>query len=430
MGKGHKKSNKSKSKTTNFKQQNRQNEKKRQQETRQKQGLKPCDEGEINLKFHAFDTWFFRESRPHDAAGASELSSLFPPPIRTLAGALRTYIGDAMGIDWKTLHCENSDFDFEKSLGNAEHLGELALNGAWIVYNGQRLYPAPLYLMQKDKDTGKGKYIKRLQAGKSVRCDLGFVRLPEMPKDCIGYKGMEKYWVNTAGLRACLDGNVPAENQLIAIDDLFSHEPRLGIARDNEKRAVIKGQLYQTQHIRLKDDVHIEVQAKNVGADVLAVLSTEQQPAVLRFGGEGRMAGVEACGEVEQLPFTQVKKSTFTLHFITPADFNGQMFPDAFNTTEREGQTIWHGELNGVRFSIEAAVIGKAHREGGWDMQKHQPRAVKSYIPAGSTWFCRLDNTEDYPQLDEALHGQCIGMDSAYGRGQILIGQWSDTDNQ
>jgi len=140
------------------------------------------------------------------------------------------------------------------------------------------------------------------------------------------------------------------------------------------------------------------------------------------------MASMKSQQNYEAYPFTEIKSSTFCLHFITPADFAGQMFPEPFVKTEVDGQTLWRGELNGIKFDIVAAVIGKAHREGGWDMQKHQPRAVKSYIPAGSSWFCRLHNKDDHAQLNEKLHNHCIGLDSTYGRGHILLGQWSDTE--
>ena len=53
------------------------------------------------INFEPVDSWFFRESRPHDAAGAAQLSSLFPPPIRTLAGAFKTLIGNSLGINWQ-----------------------------------------------------------------------------------------------------------------------------------------------------------------------------------------------------------------------------------------------------------------------------------------------------------------------------------------
>jgi len=377
--------------------------------------------GQINLQLYPFDTWFFRESRPHDAAGASELSSLFPPPIRTLAGALRTFLGDQMEIDWKTLQSKNNDFDFEKSLGNAEHLGELQLNGAWVCYQGQRLYPAPVYLMQKEGN------LQRLQIGQAVRCDLGSVRLPEMPKDCVGYKNLEQHWVTAAGMRLCLEGQVPNVSDIVKADDLFSHEARIGIARDNEKRKVIDGKLYQTQHLRLKEEVHIELDAKNLDASLLQALSTKQQNAILRLGGEGRMASVATNDTAEPLPFIKKHKTdTLLIHFVTAADFDGKMFPENFIPNDPREPNFWQGEINGIGLIIEAAVIGKAHREGGWDMQKHQPRPVKSYIPAGSTWFCRLINPDDYKHIHEKLQGHCMGNDTAYGRGQILIGLWND----
>ena len=141
------------------------------------------------------------------------------------------------------------------------------------------------------------------------------------------------------------------------------------------------------------------------------------------------MASLSVSAEAEALPYIKPKKNdTLLIQFITPADFNGNMFPENFNEIKKNDQTVWQGEINGISLQIEAAVIGKAHREGGWDMQKHQPRSVKSYTPAGTAWFCRLNNPDDYQQVHDTLQGYCIGEDSAYGRGQILIGQWQDAD--
>ena len=54
----------------------------------------------ITWRFEAADTLFFKESRPIESVGASQLGSQFPPPARTLIGAIRTAIGDQMGGDW------------------------------------------------------------------------------------------------------------------------------------------------------------------------------------------------------------------------------------------------------------------------------------------------------------------------------------------
>ena len=416
MAKGHKK--KQQAAKVNYKQQHRQISKHAKQENSAKQGMQTNAEGEFSFHIQAYDTWFFRESRPHDAAGASELSSLFPPPIRTLAGALRTYLGEQLDIDWTTLKCPNSHFDFEASLGNAEHLGALKLKGPWVSFKNQRLYPAPLYLMQKEKE------VTRLQIGSAVQCDLGNVRLPEMPEGCIGYKTMEQKWLTSKGLRACLDGGVPAESEVINKDQLFSYEPRLGIARNNSTRTVKDGQLYQTQHLRLRSDVHIVLDASELDSELCQVLDNKP-PAILRLGGEGRMASLQAQKQYEPLPFINPKQvKRLIVHFISPANFRGEMFPAGFKKTEQAGQTVWQGTLNGISLTIEAAVIGKAHREGGWDMKNHQPRPVKSYLPAGTAWYCSLTEKTDWETVEAALQGRCIGEENAYGRGQIVIGQW------
>jgi CRISPR-associated protein Cmr3 len=414
---------KSQGQKINYKKQQRQEDKQEQQQENQQRAVQVCGEGELTLSLQAYDTWFFRESRPHDAVGASELSSLFPPPVRTLAGALRTFLGDQVDIDWQTLQCKTSDFDFEQSLGNADHLGQLQLNGPWVCYQGQRLYPAPLYLMKKDLD------IRRLSAGNPVRCDLGTVRLPALPEASQGYKNLEQHWLTATDMVKCLNGEVPDVKKIICADDLFSHEARLGIARDNELRKVQDGKLYQTRHLRLKDEVHVELKAANLHPVLIKALPADGN-AILRLGGEGRMASLETSQTTEPLPFTKAKQcETLLIHFITPADFNGKLFPENFTKTEHQGKTVWLGVINDIELMIEAAVIGKVHREGGWDMQKHQPRPVRSHIPAGSAWFCRLTQHYDWQSLQTQLHGQCIGFDSAYGRGQILLGHWHDTHN-
>lgn len=382
--------------------------------------LQKCDEGSVNLQFRAIDTWFFRESRPHDAAGASELSSLFPPPVFTLMGAVRSFLGDRIDVVWHEFKHERYEW-FRKTVGNGEHLGQLSINGAWVCQNEQRLYPAPFYLMHNTDD------LTRLQIGGVVECDLGKVRLPELPKNKVGYKNLEQAWITNEGWQALLKGNEPDKKHIVKASNLFDKEPRLGIARNNESRTVVEGQLYQTQHLRLKPDVAIQLDVKGLTAQL-----TEKLPenAILRLGSEARMAALQTKSDYSALPSLIMDNQPLQkviVHFITAANFNGQLFPKEFEEKEINGQTVWQGEINGITLIIEAAVIGKVHREGGWDMQKHQPRAVKSYIPAGSAWFCRVETEISGNMLVEKLNGCHIGNETEWGRGQILIGLWNDT---
>ncbi|ANE56539.1 hypothetical protein AYM39_16050 [Methylomonas sp. DH-1] len=338
-----------------------------------------------------------------------------------MAGALRTYTGEQIDIDWKSLTSRLVDFDFSSALGGADDLGRLQLNGPWIVYQGQRLYAAPLYLMHKETD------IQRLQVGKPVRCDLGRVRLPELPAGLSGYKTVEQRWLTAAGMAKCLNGQAPASAEIINPAQLFSHEARLGIARDNKQRKVQDGKLYQTRHLRILPEVQIELDAKGLDAALFPHLKATK---LIRLGGEGRMASIEPVTTHEVLPFAKPKTvETLLIHFLTPADFDGQPYPAGFSKTERNSQTVWQGQLNGIELSIESAVIGKVHREGGWDMKNHQPRPVKSYIPAGSAWYCRLSQATDWQILSDKLHGLCVGNDTAWGRGHIVLGHWQDSSN-
>lgn len=383
-------------------------------------------QAEICLRFEAVDSWFFRESRPHDAAGASELGSLFPPPVRTLAGALRYFLGETMGFDWHSLKDdEQKDSEavqeFKRLLGDAEKLAPLSLKGGWVCKDGRRLYPAPCYLMHRDGER------LRLEIGEVVECDLGRVRLPQLPKDKKGFKAYEQCWITAAGWQSLLDGDVPQADEIFAAKELFTDEPRLGIARNNQTRSVEEGRLYQTRHLRLQHGVSVELDVAGIDQDLQKKLPTEQE-ALLRLGGEGRMAAFSLNPVIPELPKlgNDAELETFIIHFITAADFAGKLYPEGFEKKTENGREVWRGKLDGIEFDIESAVIGKVHREGGWDMQKHQPRTVKSYIPAGSAWFCRARGDSGKNIL--RLHEKCIGLENEWGRGQILIGQWTDND--
>ena len=424
----------------NYNKQKKLQQKTEQQSQVQQTAPKTCDKGQFNFQFHALDTWFFRESRPHDAVGASELSSLFPPPVRTLIGAVRSFLGEQIGIDWRAFNTNQEQsspiegLDFKQAVGGADGLGQLSVQGPWVCYDGQRLYPAPFYLMQKDKA------LALLQIGDSVHCDLGSVRLPELPKGLVGYKNVEQAWITRSGWEKLLNQEVPLFNQdepnksdIFFQKDVVAKEPRLGIARDNAARKVIDGRLYQTQHIRIEAPVSIELDVHGLDEQLASVLPTTHNSVLLRLGGEGRMAGLTITQQHAPLPvlnitgFKAVNK--FIIHFITPVDFAGKWFPEGFEKIERAEQTVWQGEINGIGLMIAAAVIGKVHREGGWDMQSHQPRTVKSYLPAGSAWFCELtDKSITWQMLIEKLHGHCIGCDATYGSGHILIGLWNDNE--
>lgn len=381
------------------------------------------------LRFTALDTLFFRESRPFDAIGGSELASVFPPPPRTVLGAVRTAIGDALGADWNQFR-GNVNYTLPNGrklrdiIGYGDDLGSISLNGIWLSLNEKCLYPAPLFLRHREK---KEAPFYRLRISSAVRTNVGTVRLPEAPDKKEGYRSLEGAWLTRAGLEKVLKGDIPDDGEIHKHKDLFTEEPRLGIARDNSKRTAEKSLLYQTCHIRPKSDLAIE--ANITGLDDLNIESR-----IVRLGGEGRMADITSVKRPDIPAKPEVKKDDtrgLILVLLTPARFGdgeyGWLPPGCTKPDRVNGVDVWRGKIEGVSLTLHAAVLGKAQREGGWDMAERKPRDVQSLIPSGSSYYCTVDNG-DIPAAITALHGKQIGNDPKLGRGVIVCGLWNQRE--
>ena len=97
----------------------------------------------------------------------------------------------------------------------------------------------------------------------------------------------------------------------------------------------------------------------------------------------------------------------------------------------KEGSS-WRGKINGDNYTLHCAITGKALREGGWDMQAHQPRPVQSYIPSGSVFYCTPDEISlatALKKLHLAQLKQPELIDQQLGRGRIIASLWTDREN-
>ncbi len=367
-------------------------------------------------QFNPLDTWFFREARGFDTSGSNELSSLFPPPARTIAGAMRTLIGEQQGVDWHLFAKSDQYAELKQIIGVGDDLGALKLIGPYPVWNNERLYPAPLHLLAKDEN------YRFLEPGDAVDCDLGKVQLPrikDIGQPLAGAKPLEHCWLNADNLQKVLKQQSP--DKMFKAKDLYTEEPRLGIARNNQQRTGIDGLLYQTRHLRPNVELAI-------GVGVMGIPDSWQlQQGIVRLGGEGRASTVEvnkiAMPSIASPELSNSSGNHLLLMLLTHADFGRDWFPPGFKPIEHNGICKWQGTINSVELTIECAVIGKAVREGGWDLVKQQPRPVKSLIPAGSVYFCTIKNHDTQAAIKQ-LHGHHIGNDIALGRGELVVGIW------
>ncbi|PAT36461.1 type III-B CRISPR module-associated Cmr3 family protein [Vandammella animalimorsus] len=382
--------------------------------------------------FTPFDTWFFRESRPHGSVGSSELGSVFPPPVRTLAGALRTLIGDAWhsrhGSDWRSFQASSP---LAGIIGYGDDLGPLRLGGPFITLDGQRLYPAPANLMRKQQ--GGVTHYFLLELGEPVACDLGRVHLPQFPRqvpgldELAGSTPVQGGWLTQQGMQNVLSGQAPKAEDVKEASELFVSEPRLGIARDNRRKGVQEGLLYQTRHLRLRPGVGVELHLHG-----LADASLLPERTVIRLGGEGRQAALQVRQD-SNAPLPCAPASTHNrptqaavLYALTPlpcsanlpAGIPPQFQPSTYKPANDQGQPaqVWEGELAGQRLRILSVANGRALREGGWDLASHRARPVQSLLAPGSVLYVQ---SLDGQPLQASAFAQPA---DANGRGQFLLG--------
>jgi len=372
--------------------------------------------------FSQLDTWFFKEARPFDSVGATQLGTiLLPPPARTVAGAIRTLIGENYGIDWKNFKNEH---ELIKEIGYSDDLGKLQLTGPYLLLDEKRLYPVPLNILKgKIKFRSTGKEIEKfvnLIPGKLVECDLGTVRLPEKTEELKGAKPIEDAWLTKVDFEQVLLGKFP--KNIIYNKDLFEIENRVGIALDTNTRITKDQHLYQNQHIRINHDKNLKI---GMQVDGIKEQYHPKTGNLINFGGEGRLAEVlidEPNNQIET-PVLKDDKHIFlvllTAAELTPTDLDERWLPDKSFTKNDNGETYWQGEIKEVELKIISAVLGKSIREGGWDLVNGQSRAVVSLVPAGSVWFCEVISGDP-----TALHGHKIGKDTELGRGELAVGKW------
>ena len=382
----------------------------------------------------AIDTLFFRESRPMEAPGSSELVSLFPPSTRTLAGAIRSHIGESMGVSWKAFHHDEND-PVRDAIGYGDDFSEqLQFNGIWVHYQGERLYPAPLNLMVKQNDKQQRTKITQIDfiyIGIPCECDLGEkVHLPCLPERMVGSKPLNNHWLTHAGLQKVLRGETPDRNtDIISRKQLLKEEQRLGIARDNQTRRVKEGMLYQTRHIRFKKDTALSVD--------VTIKKDDLKAGLIKLGGEGRMASLQLLKQAPVFPTSPTQGldscKGIILYLLTPLllpenTVENLTFLPNFEKKETEQGTVWQGSLNDVSLILVSSIIGKAQREGGWDMAKHAPVPVRDLIPAGSVFYCELKDpsTTTIQQAITALHDTQSGKEQHLGRGHMAVGLWQD----
>lgn len=366
--------------------------------------------------FTPLDTWFFRDGRPFDIGPLhTSVVSQFPPPPRTLIGALRFALARGRGYSGRgSWSAETAEV-----LGDGPHdMGKLRFGGAFVLSDGEPVYPMPLLVRGTRIQDAAGRPGFRpetlLAPGAPVLCDLGEARLPSPVHRDTGLQTGSSFFLKTRGMDAVLAGAVPAAADVVSSESLFTLESRVGLARDDRKHTANDGELYTATHVRLKEGVSLALEVEGIPDDWVRTC-----PRVIGLGGESRMAELDVAAPLPQLrtpETTGAASNRVTVLLLTPLHLGGETMP-------RPRQEI--PGLPGVR--VVSACLGKPVLWGGWNSLERAPLPLSPYLPAGSAWFCTVD-AGDAERL-RARHWTCLGKDAALGLGVVALGTWGDLSN-
>lgn len=426
------------------------------------------------------DTLFFRGPEPFNAGETSYLRSLFPPTPETVQGFVRSHLLETWCRDLDLYgrgQCARcpivSECQVRSVVGTPSgQEGTLLITGLYLFRTKEsggregkpasaegtssdaalpieRLYPCPGDLRVRT-ETKPVTYLQ-LAPGRPVRCDMGLVCLPDVPAGQTDPKEMLwKYppqWITGEGLASYRAGRELTESDFVRTNDLLEFEPRVGIGRDLSRHAVGEGLLYSIELLRFRRGCGIAVALDGQDEDGRARLRQlgEPLPRLCRFGGEGRLieltarevgksAGPPVRDEEGQREVLATVRQTgrFRLVLLTPADFNGSWLPPGFELvpgSTRNGQvTFWRGRLGQTPVRIFVSCGGEPVPIGGWDIAQRQDKPLRWCVPAGTVYYCQLENPEKDParELLETIDSGAIGSGSRAGFGRAVLAPWTE----
>lgn len=371
------------------------------------------------LAFSPLDAWFFRDGRPfnHGETNQADAPSQFPPAAYTMIGAIRAALARTQG--WSG----NGKWDTSLNpiLGNNyDDFDNLCFHGPYLIQQSKYVFPMPLhamgYLVEKDTKKNWNPYtFLSPSKGKKYTCDLGeaiFVELINHAPPNTKLKQGETLWITCEGLQKILHNDILSSEDCISQRELWILEPRLGLERNALTHAPKEGLLYSPQYVRMQKDVELTMEVEGVPENW-------KLPDLIPFGGESRAACLRTIDTLPlpEAPSEAIKKSKkLTVTLLTPLLL--QTNQNGLLLHPQPGEPF----PNMPGTEIVSACVGKPIRFGGWNSLDNKPLPLTPFLPAGSTWFLKVetDTVDDILKMN----GKHVGLKTQFGFGQIVLGVW------
>ena len=333
------------------------------------------------LIIRGIDPLLFRDARPFsNSAGAGAALSLNLPLPSTIAGMLRTRLGNALDWDW-------TDAARQAEARNT------AAQGPLMYCNEQPVFPMPADSLIYTDDSGKLKTMTlRPDYETKGGCDMPVPGLLPLRVTDDGKPSSDYHWwpLDTlAGWLASPDGagfTIPAPLRGLP------REERVHVGIEENTGCSREGMLFTTQSVAFEQYPRWPDSApekKSHCWEMRAKIKTETDLSGLAtLGGERRLAAVTAAQDWPECP-EKVKQALqgaagVRMMLATPAVFAQGWLPD-FLDSNLEGIL----PDTGVRVRLKAAAVKRREPLTGWDYRigKRGPKPVFLMTPAGSVYF-------------------------------------------
>lgn len=345
------------------------------------------------------DILSFRGGRSFGPAQQAE--SELPSP-QTLAGAIRTFLLKAHGVNLKEFGNKVKKYgSFDTVLSEygdpIKGLIDMTVQGPWFRLNKKLLVSVPSNLRTVSSRNGTQTVhnIFRLDPLRNLPPDWK-PREPGLhPLWYYGRKSLKSVsgYLTLAGLRNFLEGGVPDSQDMISEKELFGIDRRVGIGVNAIRKTVEEGMIYTAGMLALKR--HVDFCAQVTGSYNL-IEPICQGKVLMKFGGEGRYVTVSAHKESLWPDVKTGGGDGDVLLLTTPACFNGWRPPN-----------------------IQCMAASVSHPRGisGWDLAQGGPKPNRFMVPAGTVYFL--------PKGTHIPHSLVERDDQLVGWGHYLKGTWN-----
>lgn len=308
--------------------------------------------------------------------------SRMPPWPSVFAGALRSRILADDGVD---LEAFARSTVVHPELGTPEEPGSFRLVALYLAKRQgdtvEICVPLPADLSVAETTTGD-RVLRRLRP-QTLAAGLdhsGILPMAPVLVEATRVKPATGYWLKESGWQRYLAGELPHEEDLEAVSQLWQMDERIGVGLSAEQRAAESGKLFTTQAIALKAGVGFVVAVD--GASV-------PDAGLLRLGGDGRGAAVQALTRMLPEPDYAAIAAAGRCRVVltSPAIFMGGWIPNGVDPDADFQLT-----LPGIRGRLVSAVNARGEIVSGWDLARWQPKLAQRVVPTGSVYW--LDELE------------------------------------